>query len=359
MAIVWLILKGLMGILLTLMLILFLTMLIILFFPITYDIQYEKYESQCVHVLSKIFYILGIDYQYSEIKHSVSIRICGRVFQTIDLNKQEEQKQGQQENQEELQENQEEKHEQQEKQCKQRENQEEYQEHPCTQNDKEEETQASVQPEEEDTKQAVVQLPKTTDTLQKQVQPSVVSEELIEHNDRDKTKIRNKTKIKRKAKTKQKAKEKVEHKVKDTPKDKIEDKQKVTKSKTEQFKEISDLLKAAWQDPYRKPFVKSVFKAMIGALKPVFPKVFRFNVTIGQENPADTGELMAKLSVVYPFYAKYGSIQGDYTQAGFWGDVVAKGRFTIYQLIAPILALGFKKEVRGYIKNILQIRKVD
>ncbi|MGL4362302.1 MAG: hypothetical protein ACRCSG_03355 [Cellulosilyticaceae bacterium] len=108
-----------------------------------------------------------------------------------------------------------------------------------------------------------------------------------------------------------------------------------------------------WQQPQRPIFFREVFKLIKNIFNQIKPKYIFFNVCIGKDNAADTGELIAQLMILYPWLHKYGTVEGNYIQKGIWGDVEVKGSIRLYCFIKIIIKFAIKKEVREYVKIIL------
>lgn len=122
---------------------------------------------------------------------------------------------------------------------------------------------------------------------------------------------------------------------------------------------IIQKVKGLWQSHYRKAFFAQ-FRTLLKKLWLEFkPHTIKFKLIIGKDDPAETGELIAKLTMLYPFIYRYGVIEGDYTEAGFWGEVMGAGRIRIFNLIKAVIIFALNKDVRHFIKIILNVRKVE
>lgn len=107
------------------------------------------------------------------------------------------------------------------------------------------------------------------------------------------------------------------------------------------------------------PIVKSVVKLIKSLIRYIGPREWSFELVIGREDPADTGELMAKLIMLYPWYYQHGSIEGNYETAGIWGGFLAQGKFRIGGVLTRIIAFLWYRPVRQWIKHILSQRKEE
>ena len=109
------------------------------------------------------------------------------------------------------------------------------------------------------------------------------------------------------------------------------------------------------KDFYR--LLKEIYRFLKDLIKYILPRKWSYELIIGKENPADTGELIAKLTLLYPLYYKHGIIRGDFQNAGISGGFLAQGKFNIYGILRRILKFLLKPVVTKYIKWILKIRK--
>ena len=118
-----------------------------------------------------------------------------------------------------------------------------------------------------------------------------------------------------------------------------------------------ETIKIIWQDENRLPFIrfcKALLKDIWYALR---PKECTFNVIFGLEDPAETGIFLAKLMALYPFYAPYGNIMGDFEKPTLEGDIKFYGKMNLYRFVKPLIVFVTHKEVRNYIKLLMKIGK--
>lgn len=120
-----------------------------------------------------------------------------------------------------------------------------------------------------------------------------------------------------------------------------------------------EVLQTILLDSHTWHAAKIVFKIAKAVLKVLKPYHLYFDLIIGMEDPGDTGELMAKLTLLYPWYYPYGSIQGDFEKEGIWGAVEANGKFRLITFAKLLLIYSLNKEVRRTIKALLQLRRED
>ena len=94
-------------------------------------------------------------------------------------------------------------------------------------------------------------------------------------------------------------------------------------------------------------------------LKELAPNEWDFEVVVGKEEPADTGELIAKLTMLYPIYYTHGIIRGNYEKECLEGGFLIKGKFTLGSVVWHILKCILSQPVWWLIKKIVNLRKED
>ena len=105
--------------------------------------------------------------------------------------------------------------------------------------------------------------------------------------------------------------------------------------------------------------LKEIYDLVKSILKYILPRKWSYEIVIGREDPADTGEMLAKLTMLYPLYYRHGIIRGDFEKAGIWGGFLAQGKFSLFGILRRIVIFLCRPIVRGYIKLILKIRKEE
>lgn len=105
--------------------------------------------------------------------------------------------------------------------------------------------------------------------------------------------------------------------------------------------------------------IKQICKCIWCIIKTIWPREWDFELIVGEEDPADTGELIAKLTMLYPLYYQHGIIQGNYEKACLEGGFLAKGGFTIGHIIWHVIRCVCSHSVRWFIKFIMELRKEE
>lgn len=105
--------------------------------------------------------------------------------------------------------------------------------------------------------------------------------------------------------------------------------------------------------------IKEIVFCIWRIFKELAPDEWDFEVVVGKENPADTGELIAKLTMLYPIYNSHGIIRGNYEKECLEGGFLIKGKFTFGKIVWQILRCILSEPVWWLIKKIVNLRKED
>ncbi len=112
-------------------------------------------------------------------------------------------------------------------------------------------------------------------------------------------------------------------------------------------------------NPFFLPAIKQFFSSGKRLIKYLAPKEWSFELILGKEDHADTGELIAKLSLFYPLYCQHGMISGNYEKKGVWGGFLVEGKFRLWGVLKCILIFLCHKAIRQYLKWILELRREE
>jgi len=100
--------------------------------------------------------------------------------------------------------------------------------------------------------------------------------------------------------------------------------------------------------------IKCLVRAIWDILKIIAPKEWDFEVVLGTGDPGDTGELIAKLILLYPIYYPHGIIRGDYEKKCLMGGCLIKGKFRLGQIAIRLIQLYLQRDVRAFMHLILK-----
>lgn len=91
-------------------------------------------------------------------------------------------------------------------------------------------------------------------------------------------------------------------------------------------------------------------KRELGRLwKHIAPTKLRGSLTIGMDDPAATGQIIAIVSMFYPIYGNNVSITADFDEKCMRGNLYLKGRVRIFTLICIAWRVYFNKDVKTFL----------
>lgn len=134
-----------------------------------------------------------------------------------------------------------------------------------------------------------------------------------------------------------------------------ENAQEVREQATQKIKEMPfSGIKEILLDPLTYRAVKLIIRGIWHIFKVIAPKEWDFEVVVGTGDPGDTGELIAKLTMLYPIFYQHGIIRGDYENECLMGGALVKGKFRLGQIVIRLVKLYLQKDVRAFIHLILK-----
>lgn len=89
---------------------------------------------------------------------------------------------------------------------------------------------------------------------------------------------------------------------------------------------------------------------VFGLLKSILPKKFVGNIKMGTGDPASTGQVMAAYGILYPLLGNHIEIIPDFEQQIVEGDLLVKGKITLFRLVKTAWIVYFNKDLRHLIK---------
>lgn len=128
------------------------------------------------------------------------------------------------------------------------------------------------------------------------------------------------------------------------------------------FQKICDKIKMCFEtkekivtflenEVHQQAFLK-IKKEFFWLLKHLRPKKVRGKVRFGFDDPCRTGQVLAGLSVLYPFYGENVEIEPDFENEILTGNLFIKGCIRGITLITPIWKLVWNKHARATYKAI-------
>lgn len=100
--------------------------------------------------------------------------------------------------------------------------------------------------------------------------------------------------------------------------------------------------------------IREVIICIKNIIKMLLPNEWSFELVIGKEDPAETGECIAKLILLYPLYYRHGIIRANEKRVGVEGGFLAEGHFRLGSLIRILLVFLLKPSVRAMIKRFFK-----
>lgn len=85
-------------------------------------------------------------------------------------------------------------------------------------------------------------------------------------------------------------------------------------------------------------------------LKSIFPRKIRGNLLVGTGDPASTGQILAIYGILYPLLGNHIDIVPDFEQQIIEGDLLVKGRITVFRALKTAWIVYFNKDLRRLIK---------
>lgn len=85
-------------------------------------------------------------------------------------------------------------------------------------------------------------------------------------------------------------------------------------------------------------------------LKSIFPRKILGNLLVGTGDPASTGQILAIYGILYPLLGNHIDIVPDFEQQIIEGDLLVKGRITVFKALKTAWIVYFNKDLRRLIK---------
>ena len=105
-------------------------------------------------------------------------------------------------------------------------------------------------------------------------------------------------------------------------------------------------------DIFKRAFAL-VKKKLIKIIKAILPKKINANILLGTGDPADTAEVMALYSALYPVLCKKVYFEPDFDRKVVAADAHIRGRVTNFTILWSLAICYFNKEVKKVIKRYL------
>ena len=107
-------------------------------------------------------------------------------------------------------------------------------------------------------------------------------------------------------------------------------------------------------DIFKRAF-SLVKRKLIRILKMILPDKIKADILFGTGDPADTAEVLAVYSALYPTLYKKVSFEPDFDRKVLRADVHVKGHITLFTILYCVLVCYFNKDVKKTIKRFKKI----
>ncbi|MCM1134186.1 MAG: DUF2953 domain-containing protein [Clostridium sp.] len=91
-------------------------------------------------------------------------------------------------------------------------------------------------------------------------------------------------------------------------------------------------------------------KQVLSLLKSIGPRKISGTLLIGTGDPASTGQIMAIYGILYPFIGEHVEITPDFEQQIVEGDLLIKGKITVFKALKTAWIVYFNRDMRRLIK---------
>lgn len=92
-------------------------------------------------------------------------------------------------------------------------------------------------------------------------------------------------------------------------------------------------------------------------LRHIRPSRFRINLKYGMGDPADTGQILGGIGILYPLIYQCVVVEPDFENKILEGDALVKGRIRVLTLLIIALKLYFNENVKYLIQRFKSIRR--
>lgn len=102
---------------------------------------------------------------------------------------------------------------------------------------------------------------------------------------------------------------------------------------------------------------KCLKKQFFCLLKAIKPKEFKIDLLLGAEDPAYTGQLLAVLSMIYPFFPETTNITPDFTRRVFEGEMFARGKVRGIHLLKILWTVLVNQDIKTTFEDLEKLRR--
>lgn len=103
----------------------------------------------------------------------------------------------------------------------------------------------------------------------------------------------------------------------------------------------SDLFQRTWN---------KCSKEIFALLKSIAPRKIKGQIEVGMEDPATTGQILAYYGMLYPVLGDKINVIPNFEQVVLQGDLLIKGKITIYKVLKTAFVVYFNNDMRKLLK---------
>lgn len=123
------------------------------------------------------------------------------------------------------------------------------------------------------------------------------------------------------------------------------------------FVEKKEMLLLVWNNKENQKGISLIWKLTKKLLQHFSPAKWTGTIHFGMNNPETTGKILGLISIFGGIIGILPEIQPDFEKEVFEGKCMLKGRIYIFYLILIFIQLWKKKEIRGLIDNLKEVRE--
>lgn len=121
----------------------------------------------------------------------------------------------------------------------------------------------------------------------------------------------------------------------------------------DKIKSVLDNIEYYQQVIESEPFKQSLQlcrRELTSLYKGVKPDKFKAEVTIGMDDPATTGQILAIYGMLYPFIGQNVQIAGDFERTHIEGNIYIRGKIRAFTFLRTAVRVYFNKDIKRLIK---------
>lgn len=110
-------------------------------------------------------------------------------------------------------------------------------------------------------------------------------------------------------------------------------------------------LKELWLQETTQKAVSLIKVHLKKSFKHILPKKIKGNLYFGFEDPCTTGQVLAGISIFYPYYYRSIQVTPDFTKSVLEGTISCKGRIYGFFVLKTVLCIYFDENIQSIIEK--------